>query len=78
MFSCTVKVTDERIEKLDRTFDFFIRQVSNGHLLFRAKQVAGLVDQIISMQTGIGPLVRLRTRLYTAVCWQEQVGIPLS
>ena len=24
MFSCTVKVTDERIEKLDSTLDFFI------------------------------------------------------
>ena len=49
MFSCTVKVTDERIEKLDSTLDFFIKQVSNGHLLFRAKQVAGLVGQIISL-----------------------------
>ena len=56
MFSCTVKVTDEKIEKLDSTLDFFIKQVSNRNLLFRAKQVAGLVGQIISIQTGIGPL----------------------
>ena len=83
MFSCTVKVTDERIEKLDSTLDFFIKQVSNGHLLFRAKQVAGLVGQIISMQTGIGPLVRLRTRaLYSCLLarasWDSPVMIQLN
>ena len=82
MFSCTVKVTDERIEKLDRTLDFFISQVSNRHLLFRAKQVAGLVGQIISMQTGIGPLVRLTRALYTCLLarasWDSPVMIQLK
>lgn len=80
MLSGKVSVTPERLERLDRTLDWFISQVSKGFLIFTARKLAGLIGQIISMQCGIGSVVRLRTRalykcLLAKASWDAPVMI---
>ncbi|MEW8548152.1 MAG: reverse transcriptase domain-containing protein [Candidatus Thiodiazotropha sp.] len=80
MVSGKVSVTPERLERLDQTLDWFIRQVSKGSLMFTARKLAGLIGQIISMQCGIGSAVRLRTRelykcLLAKASWDSPVMI---
>jgi hypothetical protein len=63
-----IKVTDTRVSKLLATLDWFIQKVASGQLFVKARDVASIVGQIISMQGAIGGTVRLRTRgLYTCI-----------
>ena len=64
----TIVVNDERIEKLEKYIEYALRQASNGKVLFRARFLASIVGQLISMQTVFGDKVRMYTRyLYDCV-----------
>ncbi|XP_060569538.1 uncharacterized protein LOC132727948 [Ruditapes philippinarum] len=63
-----IKVTDNRIQKTELLLKGFIEKIRKGCVLFPVRSVARLIGQLISMQSAIGQLVRLRSRaLYNCV-----------
>lgn len=62
---------------LSHEFSFFYPRDGieslRDRLYFAAKMIAGFVGQVISMQTVIGPLVCLRTRLLSRASWNANV-----
>ena len=57
---------------------FFLKQISNGRLLFKAMTLASLVDQIISMPASMDNVVRVRTRsLYECLMQKASWDAPV-
>ncbi|KAK3107923.1 hypothetical protein FSP39_025264 [Pinctada imbricata] len=57
-----VEITQARIERLTSSLDQAIAQVCNASLLLKARHLASLAGQIISMQVALGKSVRMFTR----------------
>ena len=62
MITGTLRVTDERICRTEKFPDDLISTIISGNNLINVRKIACLVGQIISMQSAIGKLVRLRSR----------------
>ena len=80
MLEGKIRITDERINRLIDNIEKTLSDVSNGKILYKAKFVAGIVGQLISMQAVIGNSVRLRTReLYKCIAlrasWKALVAL---
>ena len=68
MITGTLRVTDERICRTENFLDDLISTIMSGNNLINVRKIACLIGQIISMQSAIGNLVRLRSRsLYECV-----------
>ncbi|MCG7877889.1 MAG: reverse transcriptase domain-containing protein, partial [Candidatus Thiodiazotropha endolucinida] len=66
--SGTLQVTNDRIIRAEILLSDLISKIVEGRNIIAARKVACIVGQLISMQSAIGPLVRLRTRsLYDCV-----------
>ncbi|VDI32229.1 Hypothetical predicted protein [Mytilus galloprovincialis] len=73
-------VSPERIDKAEQTVNYILSEIGRGKVLLKARILAGIVGQLISMQIVFGDLVRLRTRfLYACVngraSWEASVKI---
>ena len=73
-----IHVTDERLERALESLNFLIGQITEGQVIFPVRKVACLVGHLISMQSAIGPEVRLRTRglnhcIVSRVNWNSPV-----
>ncbi|XP_070536512.1 uncharacterized protein [Ptychodera flava] len=78
-----VSVTDDRVDNLIRSIQSLLQMIGTGNVLIKARRLASVVGKIISMQGGIGPLVRLRTRcLYSCLemraSWDSLVRVDVS
>lgn len=73
-----MKVTDERIEGFLLMLTNVINRIMNGNTSIVARKTACLIGQLISVQSAIGSIVRLRSRSLFLVYYKEQVGMPLS
>lgn len=73
-----LKVTDERIEGFLLMLTNVIDRIMNGNTSIVARKTACLIGQLISVQSAIGSIVRLRSRSLFLVYYKEQVGMPLS
>lgn len=63
MFEGVLRVSLERIEQILQALSHILEQIAvTGRVLFPAKCIAGVIGQIIAMQSVIGLIVRLRTR----------------
>jgi hypothetical protein len=72
------RVTDERIQKTLKLLQNLVEQISEGKLIFPVRTVASLIGQLISMQSAIGPVVRLRSRsLYECVASRASWEAPI-
>jgi hypothetical protein len=58
----SISVTKQRLENLNISLKSIISQVVRGDVLVRARRLAGVVGQIISMTSAMGPIARLKTR----------------
>ena len=58
---------------MTQSLESLIQQVAAGKVLVKARRLASIIGQIISMQGGIGPLVRLRTR-YLYNCLEKRAS----
>ena len=70
----------ERIDRLLSILDQILKNVVNGKLLYRARFVACIAGQIISMMAVFGSIVRLKTReLYKCIflrsSWNSLVAV---
>ena len=64
----TFYVSEERIVRFENAVKGILRQILQGVTCFSARTIAQVVGMIISMQSAVGYLVRLRTRsLYQCV-----------
>jgi hypothetical protein len=75
-----LKVTEERIARVESLLNFVINSICKGIVLFPVKKLACLTGQLISMMSVFGSVVRLRTRnLYDCVnsraSWDAPVKI---
>ncbi|VDI05545.1 Hypothetical predicted protein [Mytilus galloprovincialis] len=73
-------VSPERIDKAEQTVNYILSEIGRGKVLLKARILAGIVGQLISMQIVFGDLVRLKTRfLYACVngraSWEASVKI---
>ncbi|VDI69597.1 Hypothetical predicted protein [Mytilus galloprovincialis] len=80
MYLGKIQITQERVDRLLLSIVKILDGVSKGKILYRAKLVACIVGQIISMQVVFGSLVRLRTReLYQCIVlrasWKSLVAL---
>ncbi|KAJ8313456.1 hypothetical protein KUTeg_008990 [Tegillarca granosa] len=69
----TVSITEDRIQRLLDNLNIVISQVSSGSLLLKARTLASISGQIISMKSGIGNIVRFITR-YLFYCLQTRAS----
>lgn len=77
---CVGKVyaSPERLDKLRNFLKHFLEKISSGNCFFKARLVASLVGQIISMQAAMGSVVRLRTRsLYECIMQKASWDSPV-
>ena len=64
----TLYVSEERIVRFENAVKGILRQISQGVTCLSARTIAQVVGMIISMQSAVGYLVRLRRRsLYQCV-----------
>ncbi|XP_071149234.1 uncharacterized protein [Mytilus edulis] len=78
---CVGKVyaSPERLDKLRNFLNHFLEKISSRNCFFKARLVASLVGQIISMQAAMGSVVRLRTRsLYECIMQKASWDSPVS
>lgn len=74
----TVRVTDDRISRLTELLCELMNLVCKGTLLFPVRKLARVVGQLISMQSVIGPLARLRSRsLYDCIGGRASWNAPV-
>lgn len=78
--NATVSISDDRIQKLVTSLEHMIGCISQGNVTISARSLACVSGQILSMQTGIGKIVRFRTRymfycLQTRASWDSPVLI---
>ena len=66
--SGTIQVTNERICRTESLLNELITEVTDGNVILPVRKIARIIGQLISMQSAVGHLVRLRTRsLYICV-----------
>ena len=75
-----LQVTYERICKAESLLDELITKVTSGNVILPVRKIACVIGQLISMQSVMGHLVRLRTRsLYdcvqTRASWEAPVMV---
>ncbi|XP_053374094.1 uncharacterized protein LOC128546787 [Mercenaria mercenaria] len=71
-------VTDKRASKTECLLKKFIDSVSRGKTVFHVRSVASLVGQLISMQSFVGQIVRLRSRsLYDCIVSRASWDAPV-
>ena len=75
-----LQVTNERICKAESLLDELITKVTSGNVILPVRKIACIIGQLISMQSVMGHLVRLRTRsLYdcvqTRASWEAPVMV---
>ena len=80
MFTGTVEVSQARIDRLLSSLDQVITQVCRSQVCVKARRLASIASQIISMQIAVGAVARLRTRsvffcLQTRASWEAPVLI---
>lgn len=79
-----VRVTRDRLERILSLLSITVYRVcQQGCLLFSARYVAGIVGQLISMQSIVGSLARLRTRalyacLLSRASWNARVRLSVD
>jgi hypothetical protein len=75
MKSGKFRISNERVDRLVNVIEKTLLHVRKDKVLYRAKFVAGIVGQIISMQAVFGSLVRLRTRVVYMHCIEGKLEI---
>lgn len=71
-------VTEERVQRTVLLLQELISKIVTGVVIFPVRTLACLVGQLISMQSAIGPLVRLRSRsLYECVVGRASWEAPV-
>ena len=80
MFTGTIEVSQARIDRLLSSLDQVITQLCRSQVCVKARMLASIAGQIISMQIAVGAVARLRTRsvffcLQTRASWEDPVLI---
>ena len=74
-----LKVTDDRISRTEAFLSNLIDQVTKGDILVSVRKIACLIGQLISMQSAVGDVVRLRSRaLYECVAGRASWSAPVK
>jgi hypothetical protein len=73
MISGSLSVSEKRMSKLQRALEITVHKVTSGLTAIRARALASLVGQIISMSAAMGAVVRLKTR-YMYNCLVARLG----